>query len=71
MKSECMLCKGDYDFILVFNSIHTCIMHSFRYNKVLPLTGNCVIMLSSLDGAAGSLSKRILEGRLRLYISDK
>ena len=37
-------------------------MHRFRYNQVLPVTGNCVIMFSSLDGAAGSLSRWILEG---------
>ena len=70
MMSECMLYKGDYDFTLVFNGIHTSIMHRFQYNKVLPLTGNCVVMFSSLDSAAGSLSIWILEGLPRLHISD-
>ena len=51
MKSECMLCKGDYDFILVFNSIHMSIMHRFRYDQVLPLPGNDVIVISPLGGA--------------------
>ena len=57
-----MLCKGDYDFILVFNSIHTSIMHRCRYNKILPLKGNCVIVFSSPDGAAGTLSNGFLKG---------
>ena len=70
MKSECMLCKGDYDFLLVFNSIDTSIMHRFRYHTVLPLTGNCVIMFSSLGGAAGSLSRWILNQVLPLLGND-
>ena len=44
--------KSDPDFILVFNNNHTSIMHRFRYNKVLPLVGNDVIVLSPLGGAA-------------------
>ena len=52
MKSECNLCKGERatTTMLVFNSNHTPIMHRFRYNQVLPLTGNDV-MLFSLLGA--------------------
>ena len=38
---------------LVFNSDHTSIMHRFRYNQVLPLAGNEVIVLSPRGGAAG------------------
>ena len=70
MKSECILCKSDNDFILAFNKNHTSIMHRFRYNQVLPKNGNDVLMFSSLEGAAGSLSRWIMEGRPRLYNSD-
>ena len=42
MKSECILCKSDHDFMLVFNNSHML----FRYNQVLPLTGNDVLLFS-------------------------
>ena len=44
-------------------------MHRFRYNQVLPLTGNDVIVLSPQEGAAAELYVRILKGRPQLYIS--
>ena len=63
MKSEYILCKSDHDFILVFNKNHTSIMHRFRYNQVLPINGNDVVLFSSLRGAAGSLSRWIMKER--------
>ena len=62
MKSECILCKSDHDFILVFNNNHTSIMHSFRFNRVYPLAGNDVIVLSPLAGADSNLLGWILGG---------
>ena len=67
--SECRFSKSYRDFILVFNSNHTSIMHRFRYNQVEPLAGNDVLVLSPLRGAAAELCVRILVGRPRLYIS--
>ena len=40
--------KGDPDFILVINNYNKSIMHRFRYNQVLPLSGNDVIVISPL-----------------------
>ena len=71
VKSECILCKSDHDFMLVSNNNHTSIMHRFRYNQVLPLTGNDFLLFSSLGGAAGSLSRWITGGWPRLYNNDK
>ena len=61
--------KGDTDFKLVFNNNHTSIMHSFRLNRVFPLAGNDVMVLSPQGGTAAELYLRILKGRPRLYIS--
>ena len=36
----------DPDFVLVFNGNNTSVMHRFKYNQVLPLAGNDVIVLS-------------------------
>ena len=47
------LWKGDPDFITVISSNQTSIMLRFRYNQVLPLAGNDVIVLSLQGGAAG------------------
>jgi hypothetical protein len=44
-------------------------MHRFRYNQVLLLTGNDVIVLSPLGGASGDSYLRIQKGRPGLYIS--
>ena len=63
------LCKGDPDFITVISSNHTSIMHHFRYNQVLPLPGNDVIVKSPLGGAESNSLGWILEGRPRLFIS--
>ena len=57
MMSECILCKSDHDFILVFNKIHTSNMHRFEYNQVLPKNGNDVSLFFSQGGAAGKLSR--------------
>ena len=46
--------KGDPDFILFNNNI-TSIMHRFRYNQVLLLAGNVVIVLLPRGGAAGEV----------------
>ena len=54
MKSECISRKSDNDFVLAFNNNHTSIMHRFRYNQVLPLSGNDVIVISPLRGADGN-----------------
>ena len=61
--------KGDPDFILVINNNNTSIMHRFRYNQVLPLSGNDVIVMSPLGGAEDNSVGWILKGRPRLYIS--
>ena len=53
MDYECRFLKGDHNFILVFNSNHTSIAHLFRYNQLLPLVGNDVIVLFPQGGAAG------------------
>ena len=55
--------KGDPDFILVINNDNTSIMHRFRYNQVLPFSGNDVIEISPLGGAEGNSLGWILEGR--------
>ena len=68
MKSECKLCKGNPDFILVIDNNNTSIMHRFRYNQVLPLSGTDVKEISLLGGAEGKSLMWILEGRPRLYI---
>ena len=59
----CGIGKGDPDFILVFNSNHTSITHRLRYNQVLLLTGNDVIVLYSLGGAASDFLLRNWKGR--------
>ena len=58
----------DADFILVFYSKYTSIMHRLRYNQVFSLAGNDVIVLYPLGGVAGDLYIRILKGGPRLYI---
>ena len=70
MKSECISCKCDHDFILVFNSNQPSIMHRFRCIPVLPITENDVPLFSSLGGAAGGSSGGNIEGRPRLFASD-
>ena len=45
--------KSDHNYILVFNSNHSSIMHRFWYNQVLPFAGNDVKVLSPRGGAAG------------------
>ena len=60
--------KGDPDFILVFNGNHTSMMHRFRYNQVLPLAGNDVIVLSPQGGAVSDYQIQILKGWPWLYI---
>ena len=57
------LWKGDPDFILVFENIHTSIMHSFRFIEVFPLAGNDGTVLSPQGGAAAELYVRILRER--------
>ena len=64
----CDFWKGDHDFILVFNSNNTSIMHRIQYNQVLPLAGNDVIVSSPLGGAVSVFLPRILEGWPWLYI---
>jgi hypothetical protein len=44
--------KDDRDFIVVFYSSYTSIMHRLRYNQVLPLTGNDVRLFTPQEGAA-------------------
>ena len=44
------------------------IMHSFRFNQVVPFAENDVIVLSPQGGAAAELYVRILKGRPQLYI---
>ena len=61
--------KGDPYFKLVINSNHTNIMHCFRYNQVLPLAENDIIVISPLGGAEGNSLGWILEGRPRLDLS--
>ena len=60
--------KGWPQLQIVFNSNHTSIMHHFRYNPVLPLAGNDVIVLSPFGGAVSDFPPRILKGRPWLYI---
>ena len=60
---------GGPDFILVINNNNTSIIHSFRYNQVLPLSGNYVIVIYPLGGAEGISLGWILEERPRLYYS--
>ena len=43
-------------------------MHSFRFDQVLPLAGNDVIVLYPQGGAEAELYVRILKGRPQLYI---
>ena len=43
--------KGDPDFILVINNYNMSILHRFRHNQGLPLSGNDVIVISPLGGA--------------------
>ena len=69
MKSECILCKSGHDFILVFNSNRTFIMHSFRSEQVFALAGIDVIVLTPQGGAAAESYVRILKGLQRLNIS--
>ena len=69
VKFKCIICTNNPDFISVFNSNYTSILHCFRYNQLLPLAGNDVISLSPQGGAAGDLRRLILEGRHQLYIS--
>ena len=64
-----VLLMGDPDFILVINNNNTSVMHRFRYNQVLPLSGNDVIVIYPLGGAEGNSLWRIREARPRLYIS--
>ena len=62
--------KGDNNFMWVFKSNHTSIMHvRFRYNKVLPSAGNDVIVLSPRGGAAGEVWMHVRQERQRLHIS--
>jgi hypothetical protein len=46
----------------VFNSNHMSITHRLRYNQVLPLTGNDVIVLHPLGGAASEFHYGIRKG---------
>ena len=52
--------KGDPDFMLFFDNIHTSIMHSFRLNWVFPLAGNESTVLSPRGRAAAEYYVRIL-----------
>ena len=65
----CGFWESDTNFILVFISNHTSIMHRFWYNNVLPAIGNDVIVLSPWGGAAGGVWMRVIQGGQRLYIS--
>ena len=61
--------KGDPDFIIVINNNNTSIMHRLRFNQVLQLSGNDIIVKSPLGGAEGDSLRWILEARPRLNIS--
>ena len=54
--------KGENGFLLVFDSNLTSIMHCFRDNDVFLQTGNDVMVIPPLGGAARSFRWRILEG---------
>jgi len=45
---------SDYDFLIVFRSNLSIGMHGFRVNDVLLIAGYDVIVISSVEGAAGN-----------------
>jgi len=53
--------KNDHDFLIVFRSNFSAGMHGFRDNEVLLIAGYDVIVISSVEGAAGNFSLRILK----------
>jgi len=64
----CWFWKGNPDFILVLHCNYTSIVHRFRYNYIFMFAGNDVIAISSLGGASGNFSLRILKWRPQLHI---
>ena len=50
--SPSLIWRGDPDFEIVINCDHTSIMHRLLFNQVLQLSGNDVIVLYPLGGAA-------------------
>jgi len=54
--------KGRPDFISVFTSMHTSIMHRFRNNQVFLFAGNDFMTFSPLEGAIGNLYLQTLKG---------
>jgi len=55
--------KSDHDFLIAFRSYFSTGMHCFSDNEVILLGGYDVIVISTLGGASGDFSWRILKER--------
>jgi len=53
--------NSEHDFLIAIESNFLCVIHGFRDNEVLLQARYDVIMMSSLGGASGEFSWRILE----------